>query len=488
MSPAKLTRSPACYGASLGALIILLSAVLSPVAALESPSGFSDTVKRLLPAVVTVTTTQTVDNSVRAVPGFPDDSPLHDFFRDEFGAQPQQPRQINALGSGFIIDENGFIVTNSHVITGADEISVVTADDRSHKAELVGEDPLTDLALLKIDPAGIPAHTVWGDSDKANVGDWAIAIGNPFGLGGSVTVGVLSARARNINAGPYDDFLQTDTPINQGNSGGPLFNSDGQVIGVNTIILSPGGGNIGIAFAIPANFARPIIDQLKDKGRVDRGWLGVSMQPVSEDIAEALGLGEPRGALVADVFDGSPAKRAGVKSGDVILKFGGAAIDSAHELPRVVADRKAGETVAMEIWRQDRMITKSVKIANRSESPVARDADGGKPEEPQRRLDGSLGIHMAELTPEVRKRLDIPRDVEGALIVEVEPGTPAAAAGLEPGDVIEMVGSRIVSEPEDVKDAVEKAGKQSRTNILLRLNRNGAKSFVAVPSNVSAMD
>jgi serine protease Do len=473
----RLKRLP---GMVLAGMFIFILAVGGPANA-SAPEGFSDTVKKLLPTVVTVATTQHVETQ-QTMPGIPEDSPLNEFFKNFGGQVPPHEREVSALGSGFIIDGEGHIVTNSHVISGAEEIKVITSDDSSYDAELIGNDPATDLALLKITAEAELPHAKWGDSDKVEIGDWTIAIGNPFGLGGSVTVGVLSARARNIQAGPYDNFLQTDAPINRGNSGGPLFNAEGEVIGVNTVILSPGGGNIGIGFAIPSDSARPIIAQLMKTGMVERGWLGVSIQPVNEAIAEAVGLDKAKGAMITDVFDGSPAQKAGIQSGDVILEFDGKKVGNAQELPRLVADVKTGTEVEIKLWRDNNTETVKATIGRRDEAEVARRSGKAPPKQQESAPAGAvLGMQLAPVTPEARDRLGLPEDVKGAVIVDMASDSAAADAGLLPGDVIEMVGSTMVSQPSDVAGAIAKAAKGDRQNVLLRVNRGGMMQYVAIP-------
>lgn len=469
------------HGIVLAGICVSLLMTGSPADA-AAPEGFSETVNKLLPTVVTVATTQHAE-APQAVPGIPEDSPLNEFFKDYFGGEaPPQEREISALGSGFIIDGEGHIVTNSHVISGAEEIKVVTSDNTSYDAELIGNDPATDLALLKITVDVQLPHANWGDSDMVEIGDWTIAIGNPFGLGGSVTVGVLSARARNIQAGPYDNFLQTDAPINRGNSGGPLFDTNGEVIGVNTVILSPGGGNIGIGFAIPSNSARPIIAQLLETGMVERGWLGVSIQPVNEAIAEAVGLDKARGAMVTEVFDGSPAQKAGIESGDVILEFEGEEVANAQELPRQVAEIKTGTDVEITLWRDNDTETVRATIGRRDEAEVARRSGEAAPKQQESGAAGAvLGMQLAPVTPEARERLGLPEDVKGAVIVDMAADSAAADAGLRPGDVIEMVGSTVVSQPSEVAGAIDEARKGDRQNVLLRVNRGGMVRYVAAP-------
>ncbi len=381
------------------------------------------------------------------------------------------------MGSGFIVAPDGYVVTNNHVVEGADEIAVTLDDGTKHEAELVGTDPKTDLALLKIEAEGPLPYARFGESDVTRVGDWVIAIGNPFGLGGTATTGIVSARGRDIQSGPFDDFLQIDAPINRGNSGGPLFDLSGQVVGINTAIFSPNGGNVGIGFAIPANQAEPVIEQLRATGRVDRGWLGVQIQAVTEDIAEGLGLDNEHGALVASVEPGSPAEKAGLRSGDIIVGFEGEEVLRLKDLTRRVAEREPQSEIQMEVWRSGNRKTLDVVLGSSPEQTAVAGRDpNGDVKSP-----GSLGLALAELTPEARQRYRIPDDVDGAIIVGVEPGGPAADRGLAPGDVVTMVGQSPVKGPNEAAQKMDEARTQERGRVLLQIARGGNKQFVAVP-------
>ncbi|MDP6218268.1 MAG: Do family serine endopeptidase, partial [Alphaproteobacteria bacterium] len=340
----------------LGVLALCLAILNSPAQAADRPDSFADLAERLSPAVVNISTSMVVNNGSRPdLPRFPEGSPFEDFFK-EFEDRGQA-RRTQSLGSGFIIDSSGIVVTNNHVIENADKISVILANDEVFEAELIGRDQKTDIAVLKIDPGNTRLSAVsFGDSDKLRVGDWVIAIGNPFGLGGTVTAGIVSARGRDIGSGPYDDFIQTDASINRGNSGGPLFNLDGDVIGINTAIFSQSGGSVGIGFAISANLATQVVQQLQDFGRTRRGWLGVFIQEVTEDIAESLGLKTANGALVASVTENGPADKAGLQAGDVILKFDGQAVEKSRDLPRIVAETAVEKTVEVELVRDGKTI------------------------------------------------------------------------------------------------------------------------------------
>src|SRR5579863_7451899 len=413
-----------CTSLTVGLMVALL--VPYAATAKAGPDGFADLAAKLLPAVVNISSTQTIkpdhsgsggNGGNRANPGgpdlpqFPPGSPFEEFFKDFLdrnqrqGQEQQQalPRQQTSLGSGFIIDPSGLVVTNNHVIDDADDITVTLQDDTNFKAEVVGRDTKTDLALLRIKSSKPLPAVKFGDSDQTRVGDWVMAIGNPFGLGGSVTAGILSARAREINAGPYDDFLQTDASINRGNSGGPMFNMDGDVIGINTAIYSPSGGSIGIGFAIPANLAQPIIDQIKQYGHARRGWLGVNIQSVSDEIAESLGLDRPKGALIASVRDGGPAQVAGIQPGDVVLTFDGKDVTDMRRLPRIVAETPIEKSVKVTVWRKRKETVLDVKVGELKEDTqqAALTPKQQTPAEPAGSVK-TLGLSLSNLTPELR--------------------------------------------------------------------------------------
>jgi serine protease Do len=480
---------------SAGCLALLLlgaAPLLSDLALAHGPASVADIAEGLQDSVVNISTTQTLkgskdESSVGPGPkGSPFEEFFDDFFDDEEKAGP--PRKVSSLGSGFVIDPSGLIVTNNHVIEGADEIIASFTDGTKLKVtKILGHDPKTDLALLKVEPKK-PLHAVtFGDSAKMRVGDWVMAIGNPFGLGGSVTVGVISATKRDINAGPYDDFLQTDAAINRGNSGGPLFNMDGQVIGVNTAIISPTGGSIGIGFAVPSNSAVQVINQLKQYGETRRGWLGVHVQNVTVEIAGSLGLDEPKGALVATVTPDSPAATAGVEAGDVIVSFDGQAIDNVRNLPRAVASTPIGKSVAVELLRKGENKTLNVTIGQLPASDEAADDtsqdddNGDQGDAPDK--EELLGLSIAPLTDELRNQFGIGRTVEGVIITDVEPNSPAAQKNVKPGDVIVEVTQEKVKQPNDVLarlEAVKKSGR--RTVLLLLSDSKGELRFVAVPT------
>jgi serine protease Do len=391
---------------------------------------------------------------------------------------PRGEMPMAGAGTGFIFHGNGHIATNYHVVEGADEITVTLHDGREFKAEVVGTDPDTDLAVLKIDANGSLPYVEFGDSDKVRVGDAVIAIGNPFGLGDTVTAGIVSAEHRMIGAGRYDDFLQIDAPINRGNSGGPTFNLAGEVIGINTAIHSPTGGSVGIGFAIPSDQAKLIIDQLNEGGKVQRGWLGVHIQSMDEDLAKNLGLDDDKGALVAEVTPDSPAASAGFKQGDVILSYGGHEIGQLRDLTSAVADTKAGANMDVVVWRDGGKTTLEVEIAQMpGEEQMA--ALTGQ-EQPQQSDTPKLGVMLGQLTPDVRQQFQLSNDVNGVVVTDVQPGSPAAEKGLQPGDVIVEANRKQVSDPKAVADVVREAAEQGDHTVLLLVQRDGQNRFVAI--------
>ncbi|MEL7542531.1 MAG: Do family serine endopeptidase [Pseudomonadota bacterium] len=450
-------------------------------------------VEGLMGSVVNIATSQTLKGpSGIPLPDVPKGSPFEEFFREFFDQQdkPSAGRKVNSLGSGFVIEESGLVVTNNHVIKEADEIQVVFTDGSKIKVDKVlGRDPKTDMALLKITPREDKPLTAvrFGDSAKMRVGDCVIAIGNPFGLGGTVTSGIISAKKRDINSGPYDEFIQTDASINKGNSGGPLFNLDGEVIGVNTAIISPTGGSIGIGFAVPSNTASNILNQLRDFGETRRGWLGVRIQSVSEEIAESLGLRRSRGALVADVTKDSPAAKGGLKAGDVILSFDGRDVENMRGLPRIVARTPIGKDVPVIVLRDGERETLTVRTARLTEAQTASTKAGDGEEEnapetaaPERAE--VLGLVVRQLDAAARRTFGIADDVEGVLVAEVDAESVAASKGVQAGDVILEVTQKEVSDPADVVSRVEAVRKTGRKSALLLLaGRKGELRFVAVP-------
>ncbi|HWL82344.1 MAG TPA: DegQ family serine endoprotease [Roseomonas sp.] len=444
--------------------------------------GFADLVARVKPAVVTITATERVQAEPFRSP-FPEGSPQDRMFRRYFGApEDSQPQAAQALGSGFIIDAEGHIVTNNHVVEGASSVKVTLDDGRELPAKIVGRDPRTDLALLQVDAGDKLPFLKLGDSDKARPGDWVVALGNPYGLGGTVTAGIVSARGRDIHSGPYDDFLQIDAPINRGNSGGPLFGLDGSVIGVNTAIFSPSGGSIGIGFAIPSNLVKTVVTQLKDSGHVERGFLGVTTQPVDAAMAEALNLKEANGALVAQVQPNSPAAEAGIKAGDVVTAVGGTPVHSPRDLARQIASMPPGAKAELTMRRGGDEKKLEVKLAALQDEKASAGRQGGDEGSAER---GSIGVGLASTDEAARAGLDLPQGTQGAVITQVRPGSPAAAAGLQAGDVILGVGDRAVKSPEQAANAIREARSGGKGAVALRVMRDGQQIFVAVRAGQS---
>jgi serine protease Do len=467
--------------------VVGLVAIAQPGAAGPPPISFAEIVERVAPSVVNIATTKAVRRGEAPEFPFPEPppgSPFEDFFREFFDRNrppDQAPQRQSSLGSGFVVDESGYVVTNNHVIAEADEIQVVFGDESTYDAELIGRDQKTDLALLKIEgDKPFPAVT-FADSDGVRVGDWIIAIGNPFGLGSTVTAGIVSARSRDIRAGPYDDFLQVDAPINRGNSGGPSFNLDGEVIGINTAIFSPSGGNVGIGFAIPANLALPVIESLKADGRVKRGWLGVRIQTVTDEIAESLGLDDTEGALVASVTPGGPAETAEIEAGDVVLEFDGKPIGRMRGLPRIVAETPIGKAVEVEIWRRGERKSVEVTLGELPEEEELAALTESEADTPPSSADiEALGLSVASLSEELRTRFELGPDTKGVVIVEVREGSSGGEESLRPGDVIVEVGQEEVNSPPEVSAKVNQARQDEKKSVLLLIDRQGDLRFVAL--------
>lgn len=472
------------------AFLILAFTGVAHAQAHAGPPGFADLAEKLLPAVVNISTSQTLSSKDEAMDLPPDlqlppGSPFEQFFHDFMDKQKnnQKKHKATALGSGFIIDPNGYIVTNNHVIEDADEITVILQDDTNMSATVVGRDKKTDLALLKVVSKRPLPSVVWGDSDKARVGDWIIAIGDPYGLGGTVTAGIISARSRDINSGPYDEYLQTDAPINRGNSGGPMFNMDGEVIGINTAIFSPSGGSIGIGFAIPSSLAKNVIDQLRDRGHIRRGWLGVRIQAVTQDIADSLGMEKARGAMVSSVTPDGPAAKAQIQPGDVILNFDGKDVTEMRRLPLMVAGTEADKVVNITVFRKGEKIDLKIKVGELSSKE---EADSDKPEAPEKnaaianteKVD-DLGISAAPLTDALRSRFDVRKDVKGVIITSLSGDGVAADQGIEVGDVISEASQQEVKSVKDLRELVKQAKKGSKP-LLLLVNRKDDLRYVAI--------
>lgn len=459
----------------------------APTAA--GPASVADLAEGLLDAVVNISTSQTapVEKQI-PIPRAPEGSPFQDFF-DEFfknqGKNGGAPRKIQSLGSGFVIGADGYIVTNNHVIDGADEITANFSDGTKLKAKLIGTDKKTDIALLKVEPTKPLKAVKFGDSDKARVGDWVMAIGNPFGFGGSVTVGIVSARNRDINAGPYDNFIQTDAAINKGNSGGPLFDMYGDVVGINTAIVSPTGGSIGIGFAVPSKTASAVVAQLKEFGETRRGWLGVRIQSVTDDIAESMGMKEPKGALVAGITDKGPADKAGIQAGDVIIRFDGKEVPNVRELPRMVADTPISKKVQVTVLRKGKEVTVDVALGRLEEGEkLAANEKGGKPGEPGKAAVATkvAGLSLAPLDAALRTRFKIKDSVaKGLVVTEVDANSAAAEKRIVAGDVVLEVGQEEVKSVDDVTKRLEAIKKDGRKRALLLLSSaEGEMRFVTL--------
>jgi serine protease Do len=436
--------------------------------------------RAVLPAVVNISVELNEQASLpsgvgSSLPFGPGGTPFDQFLRKFFqGLPPMTPpgEKIMALGSGFVIDPSGYIVTNNHVVANAERVTVIFQDGSRRRARVIGRDPRTDLALLKVHTAKPLPYVTWGNSDDIHVGDWVVAIGNPFGLGGTVTAGIVSALGRNIGEAPYDRFIQIDAPINRGNSGGPSFNLKGQVIGINTAIYSPSGGSVGIGFAIPSNTARYVIDQLKAHGHITWGWLGVAVQNVTPTIAKSLGLSRPEGALIASVTADSPAAKAGLKPGDVIVKAGGHDIRNVQDLPPIVAKSPVGSQLPLEIIRDGKKRTLTATVgAMPSNLEASAETVPGAPA-------SALGLQLAPLTKKLRSELQVPKDVTGVVVTHVASDSPAMTLGIQPGDVIVSIDQKPATSPQQAAAQLRQAAK--RGNVLLLLNRHGTNEFVGL--------
>ena len=489
-------RGPALAAIAVSAL--MLPTLTAPASA-RGPDGIADVAERVIDAVVNISTSQNVASRNQggggggAMPNLPNDPQLDELFRDFFNRRGQQgdnnqnrggntPRRVNSLGSGFIIDSAGVVVTNNHVIADADEITVILNDGSRIKAELIGKDQKTDLALLRIKTEKQLKSVKFGNSDGLRLGEWVIAIGNPFSLGGTVTAGIVSARNRDINSGPYDNYIQTDAAINRGNSGGPLFNLEGEVIGVNTAIISPSGGSIGIGFAVPSKTALAVIDQLKNFGETRRGWLGVRIQQVTDEIAESLGIKPARGALVAGVDEKGPAKPAGIEPGDVIVKFDGQDIKEMRDLPRVVADTPVGKEVPVLVIRKGREETRSVTLG-RLEDGEKQAALTTPPNTPEVKpvIKKTLGLELSNMSDDLRKKYKIKDTVKGIVILGIDAGSPAADKRLNAGDTIVEIAQEAVASADDFQTKIDKLKRDNRRSALLLVaSAEGELRFVAL--------
>jgi len=491
----------------MGAAIAIgaATALASAPACARGPDGIADIAEKVIDAVVNISTSQTVDakggGDRGAMPQLPQGSPFEEFFDDFFknrrgpGGGPKggdkggdrsdaQPRKTNSLGSGFIVDDSGIVVTNNHVIADADEINVIMNDGTKIKAELVGVDKKTDIAVLKFKPVKPLIAVKFGDSDKLRLGEWVIAIGNPFSLGGSVTAGIVSARNRDISQGPYDNYIQTDASINRGNSGGPLFNLEGEVVGVNTLIISPTGGSIGLGFAVPSRTVAGVVDQLREFGELRRGWLGVRIQQVTDEIAESLNIKPARGALIAGVDDKGPAKPAGIEPGDVVVRFDGKDIKDPKDLSRVVADTAVGKDVDVVIIRKGAEETRKVKLGRLEDNDKAQQAAAKTKDEPAAEkpvTQKALGLDLATLSKDLRGKYKIKDSVKGVIITGVDGNSDAAEKRLSAGDVIVEVAQEAVGSAADIKKRVDQLKKDGKKSILLLVaNGDGELRFVAL--------
>jgi serine protease Do len=476
--------------------VAALSLMTPRPAQARGPDGIADVAEKVINAVVNISTSQSVDTHSSATPPpiFPPNSPFEEFFEEFFknrrGGQqgdnqsrPNPPRRVNSLGSGFIIDSSGIVVTNNHVIADADEVTVILNDGTRLKAEIIGRDTKVDLALLRVKPEKPLTAVQFGDSDKLRLGEWVVAIGNPFSLGGSVTAGIVSARNRDIQSGPYDNYIQTDAAINRGNSGGPLFNLDGEVIGINTAIYSPSGGSIGIGFAVPSKTAVAVIDQLRQYGETRRGWLGVRIQQVTDDIAESLNIKPARGALVAGVEERGPSKPAGIEAGDVIIRFDGKEIKEMKDLPRIVADTPVGKEVEVVVVRKGKEETRTVKLGRLEDGEKQAAVPASKEAAPQEKtvVQKTLGLSLANMTDDLRRRYKIKDTVKGVVITGVDSGSPAADKRLNAGDVVVEVAQEQVNDADALQKRVDQLKRDGRRSALLTVSTaDGEIRFVAL--------
>ena len=467
-----------------GGALAAFAMLPATVQARGAPDTFADLAAKVKPAVVSVAVERKSGPTDRRFSPdfrnpFPKGSPYHDFFRRFFdgpgeGGPSRPQRRFRAVGSGFVVDPAGFIVTNHHVVDRASRVEVIFDGGKRLDAKVIGHDEKTDLALLRVKSDEPLPHVAWGDSDKIRVGDWIMAVGNPFGLNSTVTAGIVSARGRSLGGAALVDFLQVDAPINKGNSGGPTFNMDGKVIGVNTAIYSPTGGSVGLGFAIPSNTAQRVVAQLKSGGKISRGWLGVQIQNVSDDIAKAVGLDKPRGALVAAVMPDSPAARAGVKTSDVIVRWDDKEVKDIRDLVRKVAYTKAGRSVSVVVWRQGERKSLTVRVAESGTQEASANVD------PVPEGKAELGLSVAPVDDEMRRRFGLSRDAEGVVVLEVRPDSPAADKELRVGDLVTHVNGEKVTSAAAMKLRVDKARRGGREAVLLRILRREQPIFVAV--------
>ena len=490
------SRRPRLMGIAIS--LTAASLLAAAPASARGPDGIADIAEKVIDSVVNISTSQSVEakggGGREAVPQLPPGSPFEEFFDDFFknrrGGSPkgersesQPPRKTNSLGSGFIIDTAGVEVTNNHVIADADEINVIMNDGTKIKAELVGVDKKTDIAVLKFKPVKPVNAVKFGDSDRLRLGEWVIAIGNPFSLGGSVTAGIVSARNRDISQGPYDSYIQTDASINRGNSGGPLFNLEGEVVGVNTLIISPTGGSIGLGFAVPSKTVARVVDQLQQFGELRRGWLGVRIQQVTDEIAESLSIKPARGALVAGVDDKGPAKPAGIEPGDVVVKFDGKDVKDPKDLSRVVADTAVGKEVDVVIIRKGKEESRKVTLGRLEDNDKVKQAAAKSKDDPAEKpvTQKALGLDLAALSKDLRTKYKIKESVKGVIVTGVDGNSDAAEKRLSAGDVIVEVAQEAVTNAADIKKRVDQLKKDGKKSVLLLVsNGEGELRFVAL--------
>jgi serine protease Do len=495
LSPLVWADNPSVMNKPSQAATAAPETMTSPIALMQHQS-FAPLVKKVSPAVVNISVTQnaTADGTAEESddapsPGFPK-SPFDEMLRRFFEQQnpsgqrhtfPQMPggeAHRIALGSGFIVDPAGYVVTNSHVVGNASKVEVTLQDESKYMAKIIGRDPKTDIAVLKINADKPLPYVTFGDSSAAQVGDWVMAVGNPFGLGGTVTTGIISARGRDIHSGPFDDFLQIDAPINRGNSGGPTFNLEGEVIGINTAIYSPNGGSVGIGFAVPSRVAKNVVAQLEQHGKISRGWLGVQIQEVTPAIAASLGLQGPHGALVAVVTPNSPGAKAGLKQGDVVLAFNGGDVGRLRDLPRLVAETAPDTNAKLKVWRNGQTVELQTTVGELPNTDQAV-ASSGQDEAQSPRAEAS-GMHFAPLSNQLRQELRVAKDVQGVAITRVEPGTAADDVGLSAGDVVVAIDQQPVKTPQEAAAKLKEAAASPKKSALLLLNRHGVTQYVGV--------
>ena len=448
----------------------------------EVPDSFADLVEKLIPSVVNISATRVIETrSQNPFPfQFPPGHPFEDLFKDfDRGGSPQK-RKTQSLGSGFIIDKEGIIITNNHVIQSAEGIFVKLTNGKEYEAKVLGTDPTSDIAVIKINTKDSLKAVTFADSDKARVGDWVIAIGNPFGLGGTVTAGIISARNRDISLGKYDDFIQTDAPINQGNSGGPLFNIKGEVVGINSAILSNSGGSVGIGFAIPANFANNVVKQITEFGEIKRGYIGVRIQEVTKEIADSLGLKSQEGALVSSATAGGPADKAGIESGDIILEFNNKKVDNMRKLPKIVADTRVGQSVEVKIWRNKKILTKNITVIRLEEASEYKN-ENSKQVAPSAITIKELGIKIRNINnQDVEKKPNL-KDKKGVYILEISGDSPLALLPVKEGEIIIAVANIPVSNVKNFEDQFKKEIKKNTNSVLLTiLDSNNQSKFIGV--------